>query len=125
MAAERLRLLEFGALLRVEEDPPPYLRAAIGAPFPPQLALGRRAWLKAAGTIEQVRADQAITDPDVALGLEPSDPGARHLYDLAHQTLTVIRRDLALLHANASPFERATVDLAREPIAQPLHHLEL
>lgn len=112
LSAERLRLLEFGALLRVEAEAPPYLRSTIGPPFPAKQPVGRRAWLQAAWTVERFRADQGVSDPDVAIGLEPSDASAHHLYDLAHQTLTALGRDLARLRAASRLANELVVDLA-------------
>jgi hypothetical protein len=94
LSAGRLRLLEFGALLQVEADPPPYLEATIGPPFPAGQRVGRRLWLRAAWSIEQLRADRGISDPDIALGSLPTRAGVRHLYDLADKTLADISRDL-------------------------------
>lgn len=128
LSAERLRLLEFGALLRLEAEAeaPPYLRSTIGPPFSAKQPVGRRAWLKAAWTVERFRADQGVSDPDVAIGLEPKDTGDRHLYDLAHQTLTVLGRDLARLRAASRLANELVVDLAEEgEVRRRLGDLEL
>jgi hypothetical protein len=111
LSAERLRLLEFGALLHLEAAPPPYLQATIGRPFSPKEPVARRVWLKAAWTIEQLRADRGISDPDVAIGLEPTQADARHLDDLVHQTLSALNRDLARLRATSHPHREIATGL--------------
>jgi hypothetical protein len=59
--------------LAVEADRPGYVLEALG-PVPASTR-GRRAWRQAAAEIEDYRRVHNITDPDLALGPEPHDPG--------------------------------------------------
>ncbi|MDF2744172.1 MAG: putative ATP-dependent exoDNAse, partial [Actinomycetia bacterium] len=61
--------------LAVEADRPSYVLEALG-PVPASTR-GQRAWRQAAAEIEQYRHTYDITDPDRALGPEPSDPAQR------------------------------------------------
>jgi hypothetical protein len=59
----------------VEADRPGYVLEALGPV--PESTRGRRAWRQAAAELEQYRRTYEITDPDQALGPEPSDPAQR------------------------------------------------
>jgi hypothetical protein len=61
--------------LAVEQDRPGYVLEALGPVA--ESTRGRRAWRQAAAEIEQYRRTYQITDPDRALGPEPSDPSQR------------------------------------------------
>jgi conjugative relaxase-like TrwC/TraI family protein len=61
--------------LAVEADRPGYVLQTLG-PIP-ESTRGRRSWRQAAAEIEQYRRTYEITDPDRALGPEPSDPAQR------------------------------------------------
>ena len=61
--------------LAVEADRPGYVLEALG---PVRASIrGRRVWRQAAAQIEDYRRTYQITDPDRALGPEPSDPAQR------------------------------------------------
>jgi hypothetical protein len=61
--------------LAVEADRPGYVLQTLG-PIP-ESTRSRRSWRQAAAEIEQYRRTYEITDPDRALGPEPSDPAQR------------------------------------------------
>jgi len=61
--------------LALEQDRPGYVLEALGPVA--ESTRGRRAWRQAAAEIEQYRRTYQITDPDRALGPEPSDPSQR------------------------------------------------
>ena len=61
--------------LAVEADRPGYVLEALGPV--PESTRGRRAWRQAAAEIEHYRRTYHITDPDRALGPEPTDPAQR------------------------------------------------
>jgi conjugative relaxase-like TrwC/TraI family protein len=61
--------------IAVEADRPGYVLEALG-PVPASTR-GRRAWRQAAAEIEQYRSTYHITDPDRALGTEPTDLSQR------------------------------------------------
>jgi hypothetical protein len=61
--------------LAVEQERPGYVLESLGPV--PESNRGRRAWRHAAAEIEQYRRSYHITDPDLALGPEPHDPGQR------------------------------------------------
>jgi hypothetical protein len=61
--------------LAVEADRPGYVLEALGPV--PDSTRGRRAWRQAAAEIEQYRHTYQITDPEQALGAEPTDRAQR------------------------------------------------
>jgi conjugative relaxase-like TrwC/TraI family protein len=61
--------------LAVEADRPGYVLEALGPV--PESTRGRRAWRQAAAEIQDYRRSYQVTDPERALGPEPSDPGQR------------------------------------------------
>jgi hypothetical protein len=61
--------------LAVEADRPGYVLQALGPV--PESTRGRRAWRQGVAEIEDYRRTYQITDPDRALGPEPSDPAQR------------------------------------------------
>ena len=61
--------------LAVEADRPGHVLEALGPA--PESTRGRRAWRQAAAEIQDYRRSYQVTDPERALGPEPSDPGQR------------------------------------------------
>jgi len=61
--------------LAVEAARPGYVLEALGPV--PESTRGRRAWRQAAAEIQDYRRSYQVTDPERALGPEPSDPGQR------------------------------------------------
>jgi hypothetical protein len=59
----------------IEADRPGYVLEALGSV--PESTRGRRAWRQAAAEIEQYRHTYGITNPDRALGPEPTDRAQR------------------------------------------------
>ncbi len=85
-------------LLEVEQHPPRYLVNAIGRPpMNPRVPAGqerRRAWRRAAATIERYRDTHQVTDPARALGRPPQDPAPARAWRDAAATVDECRRDL-------------------------------
>ena len=61
--------------LAIEQERPSYVLEALGPV--PESTRGRRAWRHAAAQIEQYRHIYQITDPERALGSEPTDLAQR------------------------------------------------
>jgi hypothetical protein len=87
LAAEELGQRESEALLALEEDPPRYLLAELGAP--PASMSGRTTWRHGARLIERHRTRHEIGDPEQAFG-SGRDPAMR-------DQLALIRRQVALV----------------------------
>jgi Ni/Co efflux regulator RcnB len=77
---------------QLERRPPPYLRAVLGTPPPPDPNKGRAArlaWRRGARLIERYRLEHDVTDRMRALGPEPADPNAQRIF---HATLAAVGR---------------------------------
>jgi hypothetical protein len=87
LAAEELGQRESEALLALEEDPPQYLLAELGAP--PASLSSRTTWRHGARLIERHRTRHEVGDPDKAFGTG-RDPAIR-------DHLAIIRRQVSLV----------------------------
>jgi conjugative relaxase-like TrwC/TraI family protein len=100
--------------LAVEADRPGYVLQTLG-PIP-ESTRGRRSWRQAAAEIEQYRRTYEITDPDRALGPEPSDPAQRA--DRQH-----VRTAIERVHAKQRAADRTRdAQPISEPTSQPRSH---
>jgi conjugative relaxase-like TrwC/TraI family protein len=99
--------------LAVEADRPDYVLEALGPV--PESTRGKRAWRHAAAEIEGYRRNYQITDPERALGPEPSDPIQRADRQLAR---TAIER----VHTKQRADRSRDAEPTREPTIQPRPH---
>src|SRR6266542_4149449 len=93
LAAEELGQRESEALLALEEDPPRYLLAELGAP--PTSMSGRTTWRHGARLIERHRTRNGIGDPVQAFG-SGRDPAMRDHLALIRPQVALVRDALHL-----------------------------
>jgi hypothetical protein len=72
-----------------EQEQPGYLRGELGPV--PETTRGRRAWRRAAASIEDYRRTYGITDPEQALGQVPRAPAQRAAWQHARHAITRIQ----------------------------------
>jgi len=105
LAAEELGQRESEALLALDEDPPRYLLAELGAP--PTSMSGRTTWRHGARLIERHRTRHEIGDPEQAFG-SGRDPAVRN-------HLAVVRRQVDLVRGALHLARDDTLTLPQPP----------